>query len=575
MSTVSKKPPVNFAADTSLNHPYGEDSTSDFTPTERKETSLFVWVSFNFLLPLGILLLGVGAFFMFGKQTAPVKPPENQSLAGRISRLPEVQTLPVRSLASVGGRLNLEVDGLVVPYREVQLAAEVAGRITLKDPMCEVGAYVREGQLLFRIDPTDYQNEIDRLTKQKEQEYQAVRELDQEMVNTQRLIELAKQDVELQNRELKRLTSLGAGIASQGELDKSKKALIQSENTRVNWENQLDLMRQRRTRLEAAEQFVETQLQSARTNLERAEIRSPIAGVIVREDAELNSFVQRGQVMVTLEDTTKAEVVVNLRTDQLFWVLDQDRNSADPVDLSTPNNALNYSLPSTDATIQYSVTGRDDEVYNWSGKLERYDGIGFDSTSRTVPVRILVENPRRYEIRSDSTDRSLASTGPSALVRGMFVRVVLHVQPKRSLLVLPAVTLKPGNLVWKFSPDPDALNDVPNDAESPVPTIPDEVVAEEKTEFDPSKWTVGRLEVLSRVRPIESAQLVPGETGDGPLALDGTGKASYWICEVAGGELVAGDQLIVSPLPAFDSQAVFFVREAIPSGDPIQNLKAQ
>lgn len=570
MSTVSKKPPVNFATDKSLNHPYSDDSTSENTLNERSQP-LFNWVFFNFLLPLAILVLGVVAFFTFGKQSAPVKPPEDQSLTARMSRLPEVQTLPVRSLDSVGGKLNLEVDGLVVPFREVQLAAEVAGRITVKDPVCEVGSYVQQGQLLFRIDPTDYQNEIDRLTKQKEQEYQAVRELDQEMVNTQRLIELSKQDVEIQNRELARLSSLGAGIASQGELDKSKKALLQSENSKVSWENQLDLMRQRRSRLEAAEQLVETQLQSARTNLERAEIRSPISGVIVREDAELNSFVQRGQVMVTLEDTTKAEVVVNLRTDQLFWVLDQNRSSAEPVDLSSPSNALNYSLPSTDATIEYSVTGRDDEVYQWSGMLERYDGIGFDSTSRTVPVRILVEKPRRYEIRSDATDRSVESTGPSALVRGMFVRVVLHVNPKRELLVLPAVALKPGSLVWKFSPQPDALID----SSSPAPLANDQTADKVATDFDPNQWTVGRLDVLSRVRPIEAAQLGAGEGNDGLLAVDGTGKATYWICEVAGGELVAGDRLIVSPLPAFDSQSDFFVRVAVTGGEPTQTLQAK
>ena len=240
------------------------------------------WLFFNVLLPLGILVLGGLLFFLLGTKSVPTKPAEDQRLAARTERLPSVDTLPVRSLEAVGGRLNLKVDGEVVPFREVQVATEVSGQVVYKDEVCQVGSFVSEGQLLFRIDATDYQNEVERLTKLKEQEYQAIREMEQELVNTKRLVDVATLELELQDKEVARLKSLPNGFASQSELDQAQRSRLQSMNNKVTLENQIDLMRQRRTRLEAAEQLAETQLQMARKNLERTEIRSPISGVNIQ-----------------------------------------------------------------------------------------------------------------------------------------------------------------------------------------------------------------------------------------------------------------------------------------------------
>jgi multidrug efflux pump subunit AcrA (membrane-fusion protein) len=554
------------------------------------------WWFFNMLLPSGILVLGGLLFFLLGTKSVPTVPAEDQRLAARTERLPSVDTLPVRPLEAVGGRLNLKVDGEVVPFREVQIATEVSGQIVYKDEVCQVGSFVSEGRLLFRIDPADYQNEVDRLTKSKEQEYQAIREMEQELVNTKRLVDVATLELELQDKEVARLKSLPKGFASQSELDQAQRARLQSMNNKVTLENQIDLMRQRRTRLEAAEQLAETQLQMARKNLERTEIRSPISGVIFREDAELNSFVQRGEVIITIEDTSKAEIVTSLRSDQLYWVLDQQRgaNASDAADsdssvpLGVSGEARDYSLPKTEATIHYAVAGRDNEVYEWKGVLERYDGIGFDKSSRTVPVRVMVDQPRRMTLNSETGESQRAINGPSALVRGMFVSVILHVQPRKPLVVLPAVALKPGtdgNRLWKFSEDPTVL-----DLKDPLPatsagsqsdgndgasnkspdTRSDEGVSTETpttegtgTPFDQSKWAVGRVDVISQVRPIESYSLPEASLEDGKLALGSNGKATYWVCEIGDGDLTAGDRLIVSPLSSFEGDGKDAVRVPI------------
>ncbi len=148
-------------------------------------------------------------------------------------------------------------------------------------------------------------------------------EVDQEMLNAKRLIEVAQQDVALQQKEVERQKALPAGFASRAEIDQANRGLLAATQQLVSVENQLDLLRKRRLRLEASERLAATQLKAAEVNLSRVEIRAPIDGVIVKEDADLNTFVARGNMLVTIEDTSKVEVATNLRMDQLYWVLDQ------------------------------------------------------------------------------------------------------------------------------------------------------------------------------------------------------------------------------------------------------------
>ena len=193
----------------------------------------------------------------------------------------------------------------------------------------------------------------------------------------------------MQQKELDRQKSLPAGFASHAEIDQASRALLAATQQLVSVENQLDLLRKRRVRLEASERLAATQLKAAEVNLQRTEIRAPIDGVIVNEDADLNTFVARGSMLVTIEDTSKVEVSTNLRMDQLHWVLDQ---KGEPVDLS----ARGYDLPETPAIIEYQLSGREGIVYRWQGRLLRYDGIGLDPVTRTVPVRVVVDNPMEY-----------------------------------------------------------------------------------------------------------------------------------------------------------------------------------
>ena len=106
------------------------------------------------------------------------------------------------------GVLDVQVDGLVVPYREIVVAAEVAGRLLSKRKRGRAGKYVTEATPLIRIDPHEYQLMVRRLEKELEQADAYLKELSVELVNVESLIEIAREDAALQRKELSRTEQL-------------------------------------------------------------------------------------------------------------------------------------------------------------------------------------------------------------------------------------------------------------------------------------------------------------------------------------------------------------------------------
>ncbi|WDQ16183.1 HlyD family secretion protein [Rhodopirellula sp. P2] len=554
------------------------------------------WALFNIGAPLLLLAAAGGLVYALGSVQPSTRPPADNTLAGRLQALPAVDVVPIQSLADSGQILHLNTDGTVVPFREVILATEVAGRIIEKSPQCEAGQYVTAGTVLMRIDPTDYELTVRRLEQTQQSEYEAINEVDQELINAARLLEIADADIELQSREAKRLDSLPEDFAARRDVDAARRGVLQAEQQKVTVQNQIDLLKKRRTRLELAEQLAATQLKQANIDLQRTEIRAPIDGVIASEQAELNTFVARGNPVVTMEDTSKVEVATSLRTDQLYWVLNQKTTQSPIEELNAPANGAHrgYKLPPTEVKVQYQLSGRDDVTYVWDGQLTGYDGIGLDEQTRTVPVRVVVDQPQMFEIQRRMDDGSLApttsenvvSTGPTALVRGMFVRLQLQLHPAVPLVILPSEALKPGNRVWEFIPDESVL-DVPeidnqtaaaegSDSKATAAAVADSemtaddrvaktdagesenLVADSELAFVPENWTAGRLVIRHDIRPIDLLSAVGG-------------SSDLWICEVPDQSVTGDSFVVVSPLGSIEADT-FPVRapkkNLVPPNDP-------
>jgi hypothetical protein len=194
-------------------------------------------------------------------------------------------------------------------------------------------------------------------------------------------------------------------------------------------------------RLQTARQLNEIELERAQLDLARTTIMMPegLNGTILEDNFELHSYVRAGDVLMSIIDSSHGEVRCSMRVDQLYWLWTQDATRSQA--LSNPD--LIYEAPQTPVSVSFSLAGA---TYEWQGVLSRYEGTGLGPRSRTVPCRVLVENPRGS--RRVSYSPTSDPIPPPSLVSGMFVQVSVHTQTEVPLIAIPEQSLRPGNRVW-------------------------------------------------------------------------------------------------------------------------------
>ena len=106
-----------------------------------------------------IVVLACGAWFVYamGVRERPQrkKPPVRKSVPVEI-----VQARPHT------GPLDIVASGVVIPFREVELSARVGGEVVFKSESLNPGRFVKAGDVLLKIDDSDYRLEVGRLEQE-------------------------------------------------------------------------------------------------------------------------------------------------------------------------------------------------------------------------------------------------------------------------------------------------------------------------------------------------------------------------------------------------------------------------
>jgi len=390
----------------------------------------------RFAVPLVILSLGVGGFLAMGSRHPEPRVETDSALE------PLVETV---SVTPHDQGLDIEIDGTVVPARQIDLSAEVAGRIAKKTPECRAGTYITRGTPLLEIDPRDFELAVRRLQDELKQADVSLKELDVDLANTEAQIQLAEEELALQRKNLARLLDLAEKkVAAESEIDLARREELAARNALRSLQNQRDLWKPRRTRAEIARELVSVQLEKAQLDLSRTKIVAPIDGSIISDPVEADAFVDKGELLVTINDVSSAEVRCSLKMDDLYWLWKQQ----EPLG-SLPRDeglAARYEIPRTPVTVSYALEGNE---YVWEGELSRFEGTGLDPKTRMVPCRVLVSSPREVSVVEPSGVTRRITTGPRSLVSGMYVTVRIHARPEATLLRIPARAVRPGNVVWR------------------------------------------------------------------------------------------------------------------------------
>ena len=316
------------------------------------------------------------------------------------------------------GPLLVRAAGTVRARAEVDIAAEVGGRVVWVEPAFVSGGRIREGQPIFHIDDADYRNRIEQVRTDI-----AVQQV--EILRVEEEARIARAQYE----EFQRRHAAGAAAEEAGPL--------------TFWQPQLKAARAVLDRHHAV-------LAEAELALSRTEVRAPFDGVVRAASLAVGQYVAPGQGVGRLYASDAVEVVVPLADAKAalvpgLWGLEA----------GTPD-------PRVPARV---TTDYGDGRYVWEGYIDRVEAV-LDEDTRTLDVVVRVPDPfgggLPVEANRDAPEAALpgggsANAGGPPLLLDMFVDVQIPgIEPDEYFLVRrPA--LRPDNEVWLVRGDRVAI----------------------------------------------------------------------------------------------------------------------
>ncbi len=296
----------------------------------RKQRPIWRWLRIvtNLVLCLGILA-GSAAAVVIINRTEPTA--ERLEATRKSAALVETVTVTRGSYSP-----TLEVLGTVQPAQDIVLSPRVTGPVVEMSPKFAPGELVRRGELLLRIDPSDFENAL------------FIRESELEQAEASLEIEQGRQS--LAKKELALL---------QGTIDDTNRALVLREPQIASI----------RAEVNAAKAAVER----AKLDLERTEVFAPFDAQILDRSVNVGSQVSPGEELAQLVGVDEYWILASVPVRSLQWIqFPSEDGGGSPVTLRNPG-----SWP--------PGTRRDARVARMIGTL--------DEQSRLARVLIIADDP--------------------------------------------------------------------------------------------------------------------------------------------------------------------------------------
>ncbi|MCE7967845.1 MAG: efflux RND transporter periplasmic adaptor subunit [Leptolyngbya sp. PLA3] len=259
-------------------------------------------LSLGFRILVGLLIL-FGAFGFFGLMVSTRKAPELRAEAYRPMLVRGVRLRAQMAAPQWWGY------GTVRPRDSADTPAELSARVLNRPESTEVGVHVEVGQMLFELDPVDFE-----LAAAGARE--SIASLDAQLtgldVEEERLslqLDMAEEETRVAQRDLERARSAVAeGAGSQAELDQRLAAVRRAERVASGLRQLVDLVPSRRTELKARAEAQRVALRQAEENLRRTVITAPISGVIQSVALDDGEWAQAGQVVARIVNLDRVEI---------------------------------------------------------------------------------------------------------------------------------------------------------------------------------------------------------------------------------------------------------------------------
>lgn len=354
---------------------------------------------------LSIVVIAAG---VIGAQTLIASAPQPERKETEATRT------PVRAMAVERDHARVAVTGMgtVVPARQVDLYAEVSGRVTAQFDGLREGAHVARGTRLIRVDSRDYKYAVDTARASLAQ---ARARLEEERNRK----EVAERDWALLEKSL---GSIDVGITppTSGATTPTTAGSDDDEPTF----NPGDVAR-RIPQIQSAEanlRSVRSQLKQAELQVGRTKLIAPFDAVVTRKDVETGQLVGPATSLATLVGTRRFHVKVAVPVGSLSSIAIPGTNTAQP----------------TGARVRV-IQQAGDEVVEREGHVLRLLGE-LEQDGRMAQLVVAVDDP--FQLRLPPEQRALP------LLLGSYVRVEIEGAELQDVVEIPRSALREGDTVW-------------------------------------------------------------------------------------------------------------------------------
>ena len=337
-------------------------------------------------------------------------PPPRQDVAqrGKLVRVISAQMQEVPLTVTGFGTVRATAEWRVVP--------EVSGAVVQVSPHLHAGLHVTRGALLVEIDPRAYRLAVQRIRAEILKAEKDIAVLQQQQRNYEATLQIAQRNLAIADDELQRDEALvRKGTISTRERDKRRQMRNETEQAVQAARNSLALIGPQIAKAEAAIAVAQAQLAEARLQLSKTRIVAPFDGQVVKSSLDVGEFVQAGQEVATLYDTSAVEIPLAIAPDELRWF------PASGVDLTHLMATVRWDSGAQPAT--------------WQGRVARWEA-GLDAATRMMTLVVEVPHPWN------------TATTQLALQPGMFCEVEIVVRRVPHAVVIPRVALRDQNTIF-------------------------------------------------------------------------------------------------------------------------------
>lgn len=365
---------------------------------------------------LGIAVVGLLVF----NRAGPERTPEQEGVRSvRVIRAVAVDVVP----RAIGY-------GTAQPGQVWRAVAEVKGRVAEVHPQLKAGAMLKEGEVLLRIDPTEYELAIAQYEADIAQATAQLEELQAKETNDRASLEIEEASLALAERDLQRAeTLLQRNATSAAEVDQQKRNVLVQRQSVQRLQNSLSLVPHQRKSLEATLAVKNAGLGQAELDLAKTVIKAPFDCRLGEVEIEPGQYLAAGQSLFEAHGTALAEVEIQIPLDQLRPLIHPDREFQPPVNM---NAATVQELFDFRVIVRFRSGDFEAE---WEGRVVRMREQ-LDPRTRTVALVIVVDEPYQQAIPGKRPP----------LIQGMYCEAELRGPVRKGQIVIPRSAFHNGHV---------------------------------------------------------------------------------------------------------------------------------